>query len=468
MRLLVSLVLQVVGVVALCLFGAASWVMVDVNRSIHSELTASAQRVQREAVSLAWREMTFRGSVAPGAEFAFPDWRSSDTLRVISPGYCVSVAWSGWAPRRLCGIRNAGSEPPAWFVALNEVMFGPIAPVSRTITLYMQEAGQVRAEADEGAAARAAWRQVSVVVGVSAAMAAAIGLLSTVVIGHALMPAERIVRALRQLEQGDHAVRLPSFRAAEFAHIARAFNDLTQRLAETTAERAAVTRRLFQVQEEERRALARDLHDEFGQCLTAITAMSDAIAAAIEADHQEVAEEAREIVVITRRMMATLRGTLARLRPPDLDEMGLERSLDQLVATWNARLAGAGAGHAVAPVYKLDIMGGLTGVPSQAALSIYRIAQECLTNATRHGRPSEVRLQIAADASRSVIRVTVEDDGGGDPARLISQSGHGILGIRERVAALGGSFSAAAAADKGVRVSALIPLGSTVFTETLA
>ena len=457
MRLLVGTILRVVGVVLLCLLAAAAWVMVDVNRTIHSELEASAARVQREAVSLAWREMTFRGAISPQNDFAFPDWRSSDTLRVISPGYCVSVAWADRAPSRLCGVASGGATPPDWFTRLNEWMFGPIQPSSRKITLYMQTAGHIRAEADEGSAARQAWRQVSVVVGVAAAMAAAIGVLATLVIGHALLPAETIIRGLRKLEQGDLAVRLPKFRSEEFAHIARAFNDLSERLSQTTAERAALTRRLFQVQEEERGNLARDLHDEFGQCLTAVSAMSGAVAVALSKREPELAEEVEEIVEITDRMMSTLRGALARLRPPELDDAGLEQCLDQLVATWNARLAGAHSA-AVAPVYKLDIVGELSRVPAQAALSIYRIAQECLTNATRHGRPSEVRVRINA-RSPDAVELSVEDDGGGDPADLHTRMGHGILGIRERLAALGGKF-VADAAPRGVRVSALIPFGA--------
>jgi two-component system sensor histidine kinase UhpB len=460
MRLFLGLVLRIAVVVVFCLLCAAGWMMVNVDRTIHADLVASAERVQREAVSLAWREMTFRGSLGPGSEFAFPDWRSSDTLRVISPGYCVSVAWAERAPSRLCGLRDAGSEPPNWFAALNERLFGPVRPVSRTITLYLQTAGHVRAEADGGSAARQAWRQVSVVVGVSAAMAGAIGLLAAILIGHALMPAERIVRALQRLEQGDLSVRLPSFRAQEFAHIARAFNELTDRLACTTAERSALTRRLFHVQEEERRALARDLHDEFGQCLTAVSAMSGAVASAISLERPDVAEDALEIVAVADRMMATLRSALSRLRPPELDEVGLERSLDQLIATWNARLAGASA-SAAHPVYKLDIVGSLAVVPAQAALSIYRIAQECLTNATRHGNPSEIRVRVQTDITRAAAELTVEDDGGGNPANLTRKTGHGVLGIRERVTALGGSF-AIGSSHKGVRVSALIPFAPVV------
>lgn len=465
MRLLTGLILRVVGVVALCLMAASAWVMWDVNRTIRAEAASSADRVVREARELAWRELTWRGSSSRDAKYAFPDWRSSETLRVIAPGYCVSLAWTDEAPRRLCGgWSGMGAAPPAWFDAAYTALFGPSLPVTRTVTLNRRDAGQVIAVADHGAAARQAWRVVSVVVGVAAAMAGGIGLLATLVIGHALMPAERIVRSLRRMERGAYDLHLPAFRAREFALIARAVNDLTQRLAETTAQRAALTRRLFQVQEEERRALARDLHDEFGQCLTAASALAAAIAAGTDGERPDIAEDARAISGITERMMGTLRSTLARLRPPDLDTVGLERCLTHLVATWNARGAAlaaartAGGAPETIPAFRLDIVGSLSHVPAQAGLSLYRIAQECLTNAARHGRPSEVRLRVEGDDPARGLALSVEDDGGGAPERLEARAGYGLIGIRERVAALGGSLSIERPAGGiGVRVAAIIP-----------
>ncbi|AWI91797.1 sensor histidine kinase [Methylobacterium sp. DM1] len=467
MRLLTGLILRVVAVVALCLAAASAWVMWDVNRTIRAEAVASADRVVREARELAWRELTWRGSSGRDAKYAFPDWRSSETLRVIAPGYCVSLAWTDEAPRRLCGgWSGMGAAPPAWFDAAYSALFGPSRPVTRTVTLHRRDAGQVIAVADHGAAARQAWRVVSVVVGVAAAMAAGIGLLATLVIGHALMPAERIVRCLRNMEGGAYDLRLPAFRAREFALIARAVNDLTQRLAETTAQRAALTRRLFQVQEEERRTLARDLHDEFGQCLTAASALAAAIAAGTEGERPDIAEDARAISGITERMMGTLRSTLARLRPPDLDAVGLERSLGHLIATWNAHGAAlaaarpAGAVPETIPAFRLDIVGSLSHVPAQAGLNLYRIAQECLTNAARHGRPSEVRLRVEGDDPVRGLALSVEDDGGGAPERLEARAGYGLIGIRERVAALGGSLSIERPAGGiGVRIAAIIPFG---------
>lgn len=489
MRLLTGLVLRLIGIVALCLACAGAWVMVDVDRAIQAEATASAERVVREARELAWRELTWRGSSGRNAKYAFPDWRSSETLRVIAPGYCVSLAWEDEAPRRLCGgWSTVGAAPPAWFAALYRSFFDESRPVARIVMLNQREAGRVVAMADHGAAARQAWRMVSVVLGVAAVMAAAIGLLAALAIGQALRPAQIIVRGLRRLEQGDLSPRLPAFRAHEFGLIAHAVNDLTRRLGETNAQRDALTRRLFAVQEEERRTLARDLHDEFGQCLTATGALAAAIAAGTARDRPDIGEDAREIGAITHRMMGTLRGALARLRPPDLDAIGLERSLDHLVATWNARGAAWNARGAAwngrgaawngrgaawngrgatlagdvppAPIFRLVIAGSLAAVPAQTALALYRIAQECLTNAARHGRASEVRVRV--DAAAQGVSLTVEDDGGGDPARLESGAGHGILGIRERIAALGGSLSIGRGGSDeraGVRIVALLPLG---------
>jgi two-component system, NarL family, sensor histidine kinase UhpB len=207
---------------------------------------------------------------------------------------------------------------------------------------------------------------------------------------------------------------------------------------------------LFQVQEEERRALARDLHDEFGQCLTATAALAASIETGAAPDRPDLIDDARAIARVTRQMMTTLRGALARLRSQDIDELGLQASLVQLVARWN---------DGTAPTaFHLDVIGDLASVPMEAAVNVYRIAQECLTNAARHGKPRHVHLRVehVADAGDAVA-LSVEDDGGGDAARINAGSGHGILGIRERIAALGGSLSIVGAA-RGVRVAAIIPL----------
>jgi signal transduction histidine kinase len=451
MRLLIHLILRLAAVVVFCLACAVGWVLVDAHRSIETDIAVSADRVAHNLQNLYWRQLLWRDGVYRDALLPLPDWESIATMKVIAPGICVQFNLGHVDPREVCSqVDGVGTAAPSWFVSIYGALFGPHDSVTRPLTIRDRDAGNVVSRAQPAAAVRQAWRQVTVMVSVAAAMALGIGLLSTLLIGHALMPARTIVRGLRRLEQGEHRHRLPAFHATEFDHIAGAVNDLASRLASTTAERVALTKRLFQVQEEERRALARDLHDEFGQCLTATAALAASIEAGAT-ERPDLGDDARAIARITAQMMATLRSALARLRSQDLEELGLQTSLVQLVARWNSGMANGA-------VFHLDVAGDLADVPAEAAVNVYRIAQECLTNAARHGRPRHVHLRVARTTDMDeAVALSVEDDGGGDAARINAASGHGILGIRERIAALGGSLSIAAAAH-GVRVAAIIPL----------
>jgi two-component system sensor histidine kinase UhpB len=452
MRVLIHLIARLVAVVLVCLACAIGWVLVDTHRAIEAETAASADRVARALQNLYWRELVWRDGMLHKTLMPVPDWASLGTLRLIAPGYCITFGPGLEEPRQLCSqTEGVGSPAPQWFAAAYSRLFGPYPIVTRPLTARQQNAGLILAAVDPEAAMRQAWRQVSIVVSVAGAMALGIGVLAALLIGHALLPARAIIEGLRRLEAGDHSHRLPAFSRAEFSLIARAVNDLASRLARSTAEQAALTQRLFRVQEEERRALARDLHDEFGQCLTASAAMAASIEAGAAADRPDLADDARAIARITRQMMTILRGALVRLRSQDIDELGLHGSLSQLVAGWNARCAPGTA-------FRLDVAGDLAGVPEEAALNIYRIAQECLTNAARHGRPRDVRLRIERlAAGEEVVALTVEDDGGGRSARISTATGHGILGISERIASLGGTLAIEQAA-RGIRVAAVIPL----------
>jgi signal transduction histidine kinase len=452
MQLILHLVLRLVSVTLLCLAATVGWVMVDAHRTIEAETTASADRVTRDLANLYWREILWRGGMRRDNLIPRPNWESLNTLRVISPGVCITVAPEGEEPRSLCSqVEGVGAPAPEWFAAVYNGFFGRPDSITRPLAVRQSDAGVITIGADPAAAVRQAWRQVTIVLGVAASMAIGICLLAAIAIAQALAPARTIVAGLRRLEKGDFGYRLPAFGAAEFGHVARAVNDLTDRLAQTTAERVALTKRLFEVQEEERRALARDLHDEFGQCLTATLAFAASIEAGASTDRADLADDARSITRVAKRMMSTLREALARLRSQDLDELGLEASLAQLVAGWNAQTAPKA-------VFHLDLAGDLSGVPRAIAMSVYRIAQECLTNAARHGKPSDVYLRVERTAAAGgAVALTVEDNGGGDPARIKVATGHGILGIRERIAASGGSLAIGRAA-RGIRVCASIPL----------
>jgi signal transduction histidine kinase len=196
------------------------------------------------------------------------------------------------------------------------------------------------------------------------------------------------------------------------------------------------------------------LHDEFGQNLSAILAFSNAIeATSAHGKDGAVAQNARMISKAALAIMACLRGTLNRLRHPLLEKLGLEASLINLVDSWRSQFEAR-------PVIQLDLKGDLADISGTVATTAYRVAQECLTNALRHTTAREILLRIERRSGpENALLIRVEDDGGGDAISIAKASGFGLTGLRERLAALGGSLSIARA-TRGLSVDATIPLAA--------
>ncbi|MFE1599863.1 histidine kinase [Methylobacterium sp. ID0610] len=424
----------------LCLAGGIAWIAVEVRQGLHADVETSAARIAGQLGRQPGLGSAGASPVAHPAEGAAP------AILSLLPGICAEIALAAEAPRRVCGGWEGGDEAPAWFRAAFPAGVG--ATSARAIAYRGRKIGTVMAWPEPDASAARAWRQVRTLAGTAAGLAGAMMLLIGLAASRLLAPAGRIVEGLRALEAGRAGARLPAFRIGEFDRIAAAFNAMAERLARTEAERRALTLQLFQVQEEERRALARDLHDEFGQCLTATGALADAVAAGAD-ERPDLRADALAIGRNAARMMETLRGALARLEPPEIEDLGLEGSLRALVAGWTAK------GRPTE--FHIDVAGDLTDLPPATAVSLYRIAQEFLTNAVRHGRPGRVfvRVRRAAGAGGGVTLV-VDDDGGGDAGRACTSPGRGLLGVRERLAALGGSLSLAGTGS-GLRACAVIP-----------
>jgi signal transduction histidine kinase len=445
------LVSWLVVATSVCLLGAIGWSLYDAHRTVETHVTASANRIQHQLQALYWQKLLWFGGMSKQTLVPQPEWQTLATLNIISPGVCVTFAPPQEGPQHLCSQVDAlGPVAPAWFARLDAWLFGPHQPIVMPLSFRDKDGGTVTTTAEPSAALRQSWNHVSTAAGVAAAMAAGILVLAVFTIGRALQPVRAITGKLRKLEQGDRSWRLPAFHTTEFNQIARAVNDLAETLTRMDTARAAMTAQLFQVQEEERRALARDLHDEFGQCLTATLALA-ALIEANPAEPREVTQDARTITSLQKRMMSSLRGTLARLRAQHIEEIGLEASLRQLISEYNMQ-SGSNA------VFRLQASGRLAAIPKHVAVHIYRVAQECLTNAVRHGKPTQVKLSIEhTETPAQTLAFSVEDNGGGDATVLNRSPGNGLLGIRERITALGGSLFIGRTAA-GVRISAAIPL----------
>jgi signal transduction histidine kinase len=457
MRLVLQLIARLLVIVLLCLGAATIWATIDAYRSVDRATAASAERVSQALEALYWRELLLRSSRTHEHLLPVPEWRTIETMKLISPGVCVQFEPSGAFERPLCGqSKGIGKAAPLWFAATVETLLGNHAAVAHPISARARTAGTVSAAADPDAAIRLAWAHILDNIDVALLMAVAIGLLASRAIAHTLAPARSIVVALQRMADGQYRTPLPRVRSMELAMIGRAVTDLGERLAQATEQRAVLTQRLLDIRDDERRTLARELHDEFGQNLTAILAFASTIETVStqgDDDNDGVAEDARMISQATLRIMACLRDTLDRLRHPPAEELGLEASLINLVESWRSR-------NAMLPMVQLDLQGDLANVRGDIATTAYRVAQECLTNALRHSAAREISLRIERrTGDDSALLICVEDDGGGDAARVAQSTGFGLTGLRERVAAVGGSLSIARA-TRGLSVAATIPIAA--------
>jgi len=226
---------------------------------------------------------------------------------------------------------------------------------------------------------------------------------------------------------------------------------------------AALTnnRRLAQqyvrLQEAERKSLARELHDELGQYLNVIKLDAVCLRDARPLDASVFRQRALAIVVNCDHIHAALAALLRQLRPVGLDDLGLGAALEHCVDTWRPRLSDV----------KLDltVVGEFADLDETLKLTAYRVIQESLSNIAKHAGARQVRLQLDRTRSGSngpdLIRITVTDDGAGANPDAHTR-GLGLIGMRERVAALGGRLEISSAPGRGFELKAQIPVDSNV------
>ncbi len=226
-------------------------------------------------------------------------------------------------------------------------------------------------------------------------------------------------------------------------------------LAERELEQTRQLTRAIQSRlEEERRSIARELHDELGQCVTAIKTIGMAISNRTKETVPEIHANALTIVSVASHIYDVVHGIIRQLRPTALDHLGLSETLRDTVAAWRERHPG------VACELRLD--GALDGMTETINITVYRIVQECLTNVARHAAATRTEIEVARcndQAGVGVLKVSVRDNGRGYEKELELNTTHfGVIGMRERVQALGGEFRLDSHPGTGVTVTAIIPV----------
>ncbi|MEV6163760.1 histidine kinase [Streptomyces sp. NPDC052052] len=238
-----------------------------------------------------------------------------------------------------------------------------------------------------------------------------------------LAPLKRLTRAMADADLLEPGRRTRVTGHGELAELTETFNVMLSRLE---AERAGSSGRVLSAQESERRRVARELHDEVGQTLTAVILQLKALADHVPPALREEVFTAQETV---RDSLDEVRRIARRLRPGVLEDLGLPSALRALVTEFSA--PGVSVSH--------QVDSSLPALGAEAELVLYRVAQEAMTNAARHSEASSIRLELRS-AGPGTVDLAVSDNGSG---LVGAEEGAGIRGMRERALLLGATLTLA-------------------------
>ncbi|MEX1200832.1 MAG: PAS domain-containing protein [Methylophaga sp.] len=238
------------------------------------------------------------------------------------------------------------------------------------------------------------------------------------------------------------------------------FRDITEHQQAEKAraqlhETRMLTKHMDEAQEAERRHLARELHDELGQCLTAIKTDAVLIRNRTQDTEPKLYQSSQAIIDTASHIYDVVHNMITRLRPSPLDDLGLLATLEEAIKNWQDRQSDI--------TFSLDVQGDVTGLNESINMTVFRVVQEAVTNAVRHAAASRISVAVHREtvASGEQLEINIRDNGKGMEVHdFHSDVDFGLLGMRERAQSLGGTFTLDSRLGEGVNLTVTIPLGA--------
>ncbi|QOZ55623.1 histidine kinase [Bradyrhizobium sp. CCBAU 53338] len=330
---------------------------------------------------------------------------------------------------------------PQWFVDLIAV---PEIDAATPVIIGGRRVGDIVFVPDLSAELFEKWIGFLALTGLIAVLMVLTGTIAYLFAGSALRPLRDLGTGLTRIRRGDYTTPIPVAGPPEIRQSCEEANALVTTLAQLSEDNRDLLHRLVSLQDNERRDLARELHDELGPLLFSIRAGTIALS---EASPQtgHLGNSVQEVMRSVEALQQTNRRILDRLRPLYIEELGLETSLQTLLQNFRKQAPHIGLTTALDP--------DLNGIDGPLAQTVYRLIQEALTNVLRHAaaRNAHVQASIAGKA----LAIEISDDGAGFPADNVF--GRGLTGMQERVRALSGSLTLLRA-DERTYVRCRLPL----------
>lgn len=335
--------------------------------------------------------------------------------------------------------------PPSWFLNLLKFNEASKIQIRRTIIVGGRPMGEMVITPDASYEISEVWNDTSSLLMLWGIFFVLVNVMVYTAVSVALRPVKHIHQGLSDLSEGKLEVRLPSMGLPEFENISKQFNLMAERLQKARHDNIRLTKKLINTQEEERKNIARNLHDDLSQSITTIQVLASSINGS--ENIASIHHASQSILTTTQSVRSVLRDIMKSLRLGCLDELGLRPALLDLLSAW----------HEQNPNVELivNIQDGLAELPETLAIAVYRTVQEVLTNATRHALAKRVLVSVGASAEN--LKVHIEDNGVGFDPRETSK-GFGLLGIRERIEGLSGHFELNSKVGEGTSVLVRLPL----------
>ena len=352
---------------------------------------------------------------------------------------------------------------------------------TRPPTLTTEVVGKVRVTMSPTSMMAKQLRRFRVELALAALALAASGVLGWFLARSLTVPLQEAIGVLREIRGGNYRVALPVTTGGEVGELQasigemsvaldRSKQDLENKVAERTrdllasrnealradADKRKLIQKVNSIIEDERKSIAVEIHDELNASLIAVRLESQTIQqlaakATPSEEIDQVRAKAQSITKLALDLYANGRRLVRRLRPEVLDMLGLHGAVEEMVSHYRS----SSGVH-----FEFESLGDFSKIGNELAISAYRIVQEALSNVMKHSQAGFARVSLALSDEDEALHIEVQDDGEGfDPA--VASEGIGIIGMRERVFALGGSIHVQSRPGEGTLVAITLPLNDT-------
>ena len=273
------------------------------------------------------------------------------------------------------------------------------------------------------------WQQIKVGLWIIGAFLILINIVVLILFSHMIKPINKIIEGFEKLEAGNYKSKINKSNILELDIIGKKFNSMINNLRQSNDKIHKLSQNLINVQEQEKSELARDLHDELGQSLTALQAEAASISKSTKKSSRD--DAIFNVIQLSKNMMLSTREIIKKLNLGLIEDLGLESALIELFENWKRRFKG------VKFEYKIEDK-ALRKITKQETAHLYRIFQEALTNIAKHSEPKNIKITVKSLDRGNKTRILISNDG--IKSNLANNEGLGLIGIAERVDQINGSL----------------------------